>query len=113
MAKGMEIEELQVRLKELEAEPMSLNASAELDRSGGLEELGTVSGRRAKSVPVHRLGDRLGAKEEVAARNIHTSPALISLERVMQVGYEFLYSNNMVFIKVFIYIDVKHIICPQ
>ena len=42
-----------------------------------------TTNRRAKSVPAHMLGNRSARKEETA-RNIHTSPAIFSLDRVMQ-----------------------------
>ena len=53
-------------------------------------ELPNVSGppttnRRAKSVPAHMLGNRSArAQQQATARNIHTSPAIFSIERVMQ-----------------------------
>ena len=42
-----------------------------------------TTNRRAKSVPAHMLGSR-SSRTVQAARNIHTSPAIFSIERVMQ-----------------------------
>ena len=83
VGKEMSIEELQARIRELENEHLPLGESSDELASQGL-----LSDRRAKSVPVHMLGERRASKKEevLAKRNIHTSPALISIERVMQVS---------------------------
>ncbi|XP_067655399.1 kinesin-like protein KIF27 [Haliotis asinina] len=77
----LKIEELQRALKET-----LLGSSSILDSTAVTSSAPPVTGRRPKSVPAHvnRKQDNFYSNLRPPSRNIKTSPALFSLERVMQ-----------------------------
>ncbi|XP_064634767.1 kinesin-like protein KIF27 isoform X2 [Lineus longissimus] len=80
----LKIEELERRLKEQDR-LLSIGSSHD-SQLPMVDDLPPISSRRAKSVPANMIKRQSSTDtaDPLATRKIHTSPALISLERVMQ-----------------------------
>ncbi|CAH1786333.1 unnamed protein product [Owenia fusiformis] len=76
------IEQLQNQLKKQRFQSVEISQDIELPAT----EAPPITSRRAKSVPAERVGKRpmTGHLQVPDQRDIHTSPALFSLDRVMQ-----------------------------
>ncbi|GFS19591.1 kinesin-like protein KIF27 [Elysia marginata] len=82
LAQQMRIEELEAALKLATVNDSSIDETASLPSS--LARLGGMTGRRPKSVPAHVNRNKEDQLLRPPSRMIKTSPALFTLERVMQ-----------------------------